>query len=186
MLSKEFSVPVSIENVKVSKNLFQIDGLDIGTPEGSKTKSSFYSKQIAVKSSLSDIRGEIMTVDSMTLSNNIIGVEFYNSTGSSNNWTTIMKMPTKAKKETHRKYLIKKLTLYNITVVLTKQNGQKQTFPTIEKLEFYNISDESGFPIDEIEKAITQTILKSVFEKFNILHLLQTPVNVIKKVIPIL
>ena len=186
MLSKEFSVPVNVENVKISKNLLQIDGLDLGTPKGSKTKSSFYSKQIDVVSSLSKIREEVLTVDSMTLSNNIIGVEFYNSSGTSNNWTTIMNTPSRAKKATNRKYLIKKLTLYNITVVLTKQDGQKQTFPTIDKLEFYNITDETGFPIDEIEKAIAQAILKSVFGKFNLLHLLNTPVNVIKKVIPLL
>lgn len=127
-----------------------------------------------------------MTIDSMTLSNNIIGVEFYNSSGTSNNWTRIMETPSKSKKETHRKYLIKKLTMNNITVVLTKQNGQKQTFPTIDKLEFYNISDETGFPIDELEKAIANEVLKSVFGKFNIMHLLKTPVNIIKKVVPIL
>lgn len=45
MLSKEFNVPVSVENVSLHKHLMQIDGLDIGTPKGSKTKSSFYSKK---------------------------------------------------------------------------------------------------------------------------------------------
>ncbi len=145
-------------------------------------------KKIDVRSSISQVRAETLTIDSFTLSNNIIGVEFYNSSGSSNNWTTIMSTPTKSKKQTQRKYLIKKLTLTNINVVLTKANGQKQTFPTIDKLEFNNITDETGFPIDEIEKAIANAILKSVFQKFNILHLLDNipPVNVIKKIIPLL
>ena len=58
-------------------------------------------------------------------------------------------------------------------------------FPTIEKLEFYNISDETGFPIEEVEKAIAHAILKSVFQKFNLLHLIQAPVKIIEKVIPI-
>ena len=99
-----------------------------------------------------------------------------------------MNTPTKSKKETKRKYLIKKLTLYNITVILTKADGQKETFPTIDKLEFYNITDETGFPIDEIEKAIAQAILKSVLGKFKLLHLLENApgVNLIKKVIPII
>ncbi|NGX32127.1 MAG: hypothetical protein K1060chlam4_00168 [Candidatus Anoxychlamydiales bacterium] len=188
MLTKEFNVPVSVQNVTITKKHLKIDDLNIGTPKGSKTDSSFFSKKIDVRSSLSQVRAETLTIDSFTLTNNIIGVEFYNSSGSSNNWTTLMNTPSKSKKETKKKYLIKKLTLNNITVVLTKENGQKQTFPTIEKLEFYNITDETGFPIDEIEKAIAQAILKSVFEKYNLLHLLEKVpgVNIIKKAIPIL
>lgn len=187
-LSKELSVPVSIENVIISKNNLVIEDLDIGTPKSSKTKSSFSSKIIDVHTSLEHLRGETLTINSLSFEDNIIGVEFYNATGTNNNWATIMSTPTKSKKETKRKYLIKKLTLTNITVVLTKANGQKQTFPTIDKLEFYNISDETGFPIDEIEKAIAQAVLKSVFEKFNLLHLLDKipPINIIKKAIPLL
>jgi len=188
LLSKEFNVPVSIQNVTITKKHLKVDDLNIGTPKGSKTTSSFFSKKIDVSSTLSQVRAKTLTIDSFTLSNNVIGVEFYNSSGSNNNWTTLMNTPSKSKKETKRKYLIKKLTLYNITVVLTKENGQKQTFPTIDKLEFYNISDETGFPIDEIEKAIAQAILKSVFEKFKIMHLLKNVpgVNIIKKAIPII
>ena len=187
-ISKELSVPVSIENVILSKHNMIIEELDVGTPKGSKTKSSFSSRIIDVETSLKHLRGETLTINSLTFENNIISVEFYNATGTSNNWTTIMSTPTKSKKQTQRKYLIKKLTLTNINVVLTKANGQKQTFPTIDKLEFNNITDETGFPIDEIEKAIANAILKSVFQKFNILHLLDNipPVNVIKKIIPLL
>ncbi len=188
ILSKEFSVSVSIGNVDISKNKLKVKDLNIGTPKGSKTTSSFFTKELNVQSTLKDIKKESLTIESITLNNNIIAIEFYNETGTDNNWSRIMKIPTKGKKESHRKYLIKKLTLNNISVVLTKQNGQKQTFPTLEKLEFYNISDETGFPIDEIEKAIAQVILKSVFQKFNLLKLLQDlpPVQIIQKVIPIL
>jgi len=188
MLSKEFRVPVSIQNVTITKKHLKVDDLNIGTPKGSKTDSSFFSKKIDIRSSLSKIRSKTLTIDSFTLSNNIIGIEFYNSSGSDNNWTTILNTSSKSKIETKRKYLIKKLTLYNITVILTKADGQKQSFPTIDKLEFYNITDETGFPIDEIEKAIAQAVLKSVLEKFRLLHLLEKVpgVNIIKKVIPII
>ncbi len=188
MLSKEFNVPVSIQSVSITKKHLKIDDLNIGTPKGSKTESSFFSKKIDVRSSLSQIRSKTLTIDSFTLTNNIIGIEFYNSSGSKNNWATMMSSPIKSQNHPKRKYLIKKLTLYNITVVLTKANGQRQTFPTIEKLEFFNITDETGFPIEEIEKAIAQAIIKSVFEKFNLLHLLKNVpgMNIIKKIIPIL
>ena len=187
MISKELSVPVSIENVVISKHNLVIENLDVGTPKNSKTKSSFSSKIIDMETSLKHLRGETLTINSLMFQDSIIGIEFYNATGTNNNWATIMSTPTKSKKQTKRKYLIKKLILTNITVVLTKANGQKQTFPTIDRLEFENITDETGFPIDEIEKAIAQAVLRSVFQKFNLLHLFDNipPVNVIKKIVPL-
>lgn len=186
ILSREFSVPVAVGNVNISKDNLKIENLNIGTPKGSKTNSSFFSKKFNIKSSLKNIRKETLVIDSLTLDENIISVEFYNESGTDNNWSRIMKIPTRRKKESNRKYLIKKMTLNNISFVLTKKNGQRETFPTIDKLEFYNISDKTGFPIDEIEKAIADAILESVFQKFNLLHLIQPPVKIIKKVIPII
>jgi len=187
MLSKEFNVPVSVGNVDILKNNVKIKDLNIGTPKDSKTNSSFFTKEIDLKTTLKNIKRTGIIIDSFTLNNNIIGIEFYNKSGSDNNWKRMMQTPSKSKKSSDRKYLIKKLTLNKISVVLTKQNGQKQNFPTIEKLEFYNISDETGFPIDELEKAIAQAVLKSVFQKFNLLNLINDipPVKVIEKAIPI-
>lgn len=186
MLAKEFTVAVSVGNVDFSKNKLKVNDLNIGTPRNSQTKSSFYAKEIHLSSTLNAIRATRLTIESLTFNNSIISVEYYNDSGSDNNWVRILKTATRSKKPTDREYLIKKMTLNNVTVVLTKKNGQRQTFPTIEKLEFKNISNESGFPIDEIEKAITQAILKSVFEKFNLLNLIQEvePTKIIQKVVP--
>lgn len=187
VLSKEFTVPVTVGNIEIAKNYFKINDFNVGMPKGSHTKSSFFTKEFDIKAYLKNIKKEKITIESLTLNNNIISIEFYNDSGTDNNWSRILKTPTKSKKPSQKKYLIKKTTLNNITFVLIKKNGQKQTFPTIEKLEFYNISDETGFPIDELEKALANLILKSIFQKFNLLHLLQEvpPVQIIQKVIPI-
>jgi hypothetical protein len=185
ILSKEFNVPVLVGNVDISKNSLDIKGLNIGTPRGSKTKSSFYCKELDIKSSFEKIRQEVLTIDSFTLNNSIIGVEFYNSNGTDNNWIRMMKTSSLSKTKSKRKYLIKKLILNNTTVVLTKQNGQRQTFPTVPQLIVYNITEETGFPVEELEKAIANEILKSVFQRFNLLKLLeQAPSQIIKGVLP--
>lgn len=186
ILTREFSVLVTVGNVNLSKNNLKVQSLNVETPTGSKTSSSFYSEEINVSSTLKNINNQQLTIDSFTLKNNIISIEFYNESGSDNNWVRILNKPTKPEKVSNRKYLIKKLTLNNISLVLTKPNGQKQNFPTIEKLEFYNISDETGFPIEEIEKAITEIILNSVFQQFNLLNLLKesSPYKVLEKVFP--
>jgi len=183
-LSKEFKVSVSVGNINVTRNHLNINDLDIGTPEGSKTKSSFFSKEINFNTDLLKLKKETLVIDSIIMNNNIIGIEFYNSSGSDNNWGRILSSPTISKKPSKKKYLIKTLVLYNVTVVLTYQNGKKQTLPTIEKLEFQDISNETGFPIGEMEKAISQAVLKEALGKFNLLRLLQTPEKIIKKVLP--
>ncbi len=188
MLTKDFGVPVTIENITYSKNNLDIKNFDVSNPKGSQTKTALIAKNINISASLEEIKGDVLTVNSITLDNLMIGIEFYNSDGSKNNWATIMGMPPAKQKGKKRKYLIKTLTLNNIGVTLTKKDGTKQTFPTIKKIEFHNISDETGFPIDEIEKAIAHAILKSIFQQFNLENLLKTinPANIIKKAIPFL
>ena len=187
ILSNKFNVTVTIGNVNISKNNLLIKELSIKNPKGSKTNTAFYSKEIDIRTTLKNLKSEELTIKSLNFNNNIIGIEFYNKTGKDNNWNRILKSKN-SKNKIKRKYLIKKLILNNLTVILTKENSQKQTFPTIEKLEFYNISDETGFPIEEIEKAIAQTIIKSIFEKYNLLNLLKelSPTNLIKKITPII
>ena len=186
-LTKDFGVPVSIENITYSKNVLSLKKLDISNPKNSKTKTAFFSNTLDIKSTMKEIREEVLTIDSITLNDLKIGIEFYNKSGSENNWATIMQMPpAKKKSDKKRKYLIKRLTLNNIGVTLAKPDGTRQTFPTIEKLEFYNISDETGFPIDEIEKAIAHAVLKSILQKFSLENILKTisPQNIIKTILP--
>ncbi|MBN2478738.1 MAG: hypothetical protein JXA94_00765 [Parachlamydiales bacterium] len=187
-LSQNFGVPVSIENITFSKGNAKIKNLVVGNPKESKTSVSFSTKVIDINSTIKDMTGKVLTIDSIVFDNIFIGIEFYNKDGSSNNWATIMKnKPKESKKnKTPRKYLIKTLTLNNISVALTKTDGIRQTFPSLSKLEFYNITDETGFPIDEIEKAIANAILRSIFQKYALEQLLKTisPSNFMDRVIP--
>lgn len=154
----------------------------MANPKGSKTDTSFSCKNININSSFKNIRSKTLTINSITLDDIIIGVEFYNTLGTDNNWSRIMKTkekPTKSK----RNYLIKTLSLNNISIVLTKPDGSRQNLPSIQKLEFHNISDESGFPIDEIEKAIAHIILRSIFQKYHLLELIKSisPTDILNK-----
>ena len=180
-LTKDFGVSVSIENILLKKNQVDIKNFDISNPKKYKTKKAFFIKNLNIGYNFKELIGETLVIDSITFNDIFIGVEFYDSSGNENNWKEIMNMPPHSKNN-KKKYLIKKMSLNNISVKLTKNNGKTETFPTIDNLTFYNISDESGFPIDEIEKAIAHAVLKSIFEKFSLNHILDTinPKNIIK------
>ena len=102
-----------------------------------------------------------------------IEIEFYNASGEDNNWARILSRNDKEEKIS-RDYMIHTLILKNLTVEVTQSNGKVKRYPTIQEMEFHNISSATGFPIDEIEKAIFDLMIKEVFKKLLLDQLLKT------------
>lgn len=77
-------------------------------------------------------------------------------------------------------YLIKELKIDNLYVTIYKMDGSHELLPVIPNLSIKNISDESGFPVHQIEKAVYNEMLKSIFNIFDIKHLFQDTLNPLK------
>lgn len=175
-LSKQLNhVPVELSNLKLTKTEAKIFDLHIGTPKKSKTTTSLDTRLITVNATLQNLRANPLTVQEISMNDIFIGIEYYNLSGSNNNWVQILaKKKTEEKKATSKKYLIKKLTLRNLTVQVTDFQGKVTRYPTLDKLEFYDISDETGFPIDDIEKAILNAVLRAAFQKLGLDFLMES------------
>lgn len=176
-LSKALNgVPVSIEKIEYDKPILTIDDFHIGNPKGSKTKTAFKSDAIKVDATMDQIRGEVMTIEEIEISDVLVGLEFYNALKTKTNWGYILKSSAKEKKKggKEKDYLIRKLTLRNLTIQTTDHQGKTTNYPTIAKMEFKNISNKSGFPIDEIEKAIFDIMLQKALKEYGIKALEQT------------
>jgi hypothetical protein len=184
-LTKEFGVETIISNVNINTKNLNIYNLKMQNPKGSKLQNAFTCKKINFNSTIKNIRASTFTIDSISLDNMTISVELYNKSGSDNNWARIM-ATKETDPKTDRKYLIKTLNLNNINIVLYRNNKIENLKP-IKNLTFNNITNESGFPIEEIEKAIAHVILKHIFKQYNLSDLLKNidPVNIIKKSLPI-
>lgn len=189
VLSKQLhNVPVNIELLKLSKTNVQIENLFIGNPKRSKTETALETQEIDIEGSIQELRADPLTIDSITANNTLLAIEYYNDSGTENNWSIMLNDTEKKEKpkENGKGYLIRRLTFNNLTVQVTKANGETTRYPTLEKLEFYNISDETGFPIKDIEKAIFNVVLKSIFQRFGLDNLLKSldPTQWIPGVIP--
>lgn len=174
-ISKALKVSVSIGNLDYSKNHLIIGNLWIGNPPQSKTSTAFSSRQIDIYSTWKDIRGEVMTINDLEISDIALNVEYYNKSGDVNNWSVIMDSGSSEKKSS-RPYLIKTLVLNNLTVTVTDANGKATTYPMIKQLVIHNIYDETGFPIDQIEKAIFNLMLKQALQQLSLPNLIKTVV----------
>ena len=170
LLSRHLGVPVSIETLEITKENAQISHLWIGNPSGFKDKDAFTAQTIEVDSTYSQITGNPLIIDRIAMSN--LNIYLENNKNGETNWTRILKH-SDSKKPSNRHYLIKTLTLQNLTVQVTQPNGKVKRYPTIPSMEFHNISDETGFPINEIEKAIFNQMIKNLYQQFDIQNLLQ-------------
>jgi len=184
-LTNKLGVPVTIESTTIRKNELDINNLWIGNPEGSKTKRAFSSEINQIKGSPSELYNTPHTIDEVYMENIFVGVELYSADGKDNNWSLIL-----TKKKVHetkpRPYLIRKFIIRNLSIQLVKANGEVQNFPVIKEMVFYNISDETGFPIKDIEKALFNLVLKEVFKKIGLEQLMNTivPSSIPLKYVP--
>lgn len=187
-LQKQLGVPVRIEKLSIDTEETEIKKIHIGNPKGSKTKTAFASDKILIEYSLRQLFSDPLTIDTIELDNAFVGIEFYGSGEADTNWTRILNHQPKRKKQKQSDYMIRNVYINNLTVSVTSPNGKTKVYPTISQLEFHDISNESGLPIDEIEKAIFKLVLKSAIEKYGLKSILKSvnPQNLPFNLIPFL
>ncbi len=170
-LAKDFGVPARIDDISLSTTNINIKNFYLGNPPKSKTSTALTTKEINVNFNYKELKQKQTIIDSIILNDIFLGVEFYNKDGSKNNWISIMADDNK-KDKNDAEFLIKKIKLNNISVTLTQANGKAQSFSPIASLEFDNISNEGG--LDQIEKAITNEILKKILQQYNLLDVIRS------------
>jgi hypothetical protein len=181
-IGKQLGVSASIQQLDLSSTRAWIDRLWIGTPAGSRMQTSFAAQQMAVESKISQVLGDPLVIDTIALDNIFVGVELYSTDNKDNNWARMLGKPSKEQKG--RKYLIRTLVLTNLTVQVMKPDGSLKQYPTIPRMEFHNISSDTGLPLSEIEREIFRLVLKDLFQKIDLNQILDT-INAIKGGAPI-
>lgn len=165
VISKHLHVPVTIQSVDVTKTQIDMADLWIGTPSKSRTSTSFSAKTIEADMEVAQILKNPLIIDRIDISDIFVGIEYYEN--GETNWDTMLRGSSSRPKK-GRDYLIRTLTFENLTVEVTQANGQKKRYPTISRMEFHNISSETGLPLKEIEKAIFKLMMKDILDQFNL------------------
>lgn len=205
-LSHQLKVPVTLDSLIVRPKEINASELWIGTPKHSKTPTSFQADIIHVKTSFSELISSPLIIDTISLDKVFVGIEFYSKGQSAlslqasntltkgpsllkhfgSNWSYML-ASDQPKKKNKKDYLIRTLILKNLTVQVTPVSGKHTVYPTIPRIELHNISSETGFPIQEIEKAIFHLVLQHLFDKLDIKEILDTlpaPFNLPLKILP--
>ncbi|MGD2170334.1 MAG: hypothetical protein PVI40_08855, partial [Chlamydiota bacterium] len=90
-ISKQLNgVPVNIESMEFSKDNLKVKNLFIGNPPQSKTATALESQLIDVDATLQEIRGKRLTIEGITVDDSLLAIEFYNQSGTENNWSYML------------------------------------------------------------------------------------------------
>lgn len=187
LLSKNFGFPLTIQELYISSHGVKVKNLTINNiKKSSKYNPALFCQTIKIKTTLKQLRQKILAIDEISLNKIDLNIQFYDNARSLSNFNDIIEAKTpNLHKKKKRAYLVQKLILNDLDVQLIFYNG-KITKVHIPKLVFYNISEKSGFPVEQLEKAILHAIVRSIFDKFGIKNILRnvSPENLLPKIDP--
>ncbi len=170
------NAPVSIDSIGYKEDVFTVNRLSISTI-AEPQKTAFFTKTLSVYANWKQLFKRPIVIDAIQAKDVYIHITLYKD--GSSNWSKIL-----GKKESQSKngaaYLIKQLSLKNLQVTVAS-SGKVKTYPIIDEITLYNISNETGFPIHEVEKAIFRLVLKKLFDDFGI----KTIEKILDRVLPI-
>ena len=155
---------MSIESLELRKQSATISDLKIGNPPRFQTPNAFTARSIDITTTFNQLRANPLVIDEIVMDDLNIYLESLKNNDT--NWNQILAHHHDGVSKRH--YLIKTLILRNLTVQVTQANGQVKNYPALARMEFHNISDETGFPVNEIEKAILNQIMKDLFKQLDL------------------
>lgn len=168
IIQKPLGVPVSLGNLDITAQGASLTNLDIKNPKGFNSPSAFTAQSIEIDTTFAQMRADPLTIDRIEMNNLLVTIEA--SKSGQTNWDRILGNAPPSSGKRH--WLIKTLTLNNLTVQVIQPNGSIKQYPTLPHMEFYNLSDQTGFPVDQIEKAILNEVMKNLLRNFNLKNLL--------------
>jgi len=157
-ISHQMKMHISIAGIKIRPTFSKIYRFHIRNPAHARGRTAFSAKNIIVDYQFKELREEPVTIDQIEVNDAFMGIEFYNTFGTQNNWTELLSKLNKKKKSTTDVH-IRKLVINNLEVEIRKMGlagvfGSPIQTKTIKRLEFDNINSKDGFPTEQLIQAI--------------------------------
>ncbi len=167
-LSRQLGVPVRMEAIEMHTKGAFIEHLWIGNPPRSQTTTAFSAESIDIDTTLQKIFGHPLLIEEILVREIFVGIEYYDSKKQVSNWNVILQPPSPSQGQPGgRDYLIRTLRLENLKIEVTHANGKIERY-SLPQMEFHNLTSETGFPVDEIEKAIFQQMMLNLIQQFHL------------------
>jgi len=151
-IGQRLGVSVTIDSMDVSRSGAKINHLAVRNPSGKgfRVSPALTIDTIEIDTTLKQLSSSPLTIDRFELDNMKITLEY--SESGPTNWGYILN--TKRIGLTRRTWQIRSLIFTNLMVQTIDPAGTIQEYPSLARLEFNDLSNETGIPVDDIKKAI--------------------------------
>jgi uncharacterized protein involved in outer membrane biogenesis len=171
-LTKNLNTEVKIEGVSVGFESIEVIGLKIANPKNSTLKNAFSADSIEIDFNFSSLFKDTIIIEEIAIDNAKIGIDFYNATGTENNWKTILKnIPSSdqsqesssdGKTKPQKQFIINKLILTD-----TQVEAQHKLFgpysvliPLKEEIVFNNLTSQNAVDLKDAFTLIFKSLLE--------------------------
>lgn len=169
-LSKKLSCTLSIKEVKLGLNSLTLKGVQIKNPPNCRLPYALTNGSIVVTANLWDFLKGTIPISQIHLESGILGIELYNSSGSENNWNTLLKEFTL--KRDGKGFTIDRLVVTNLQF---KGLRSKKEFPIspLYYLELDHLGTLRPLCMGQVGQSLFEGILFNLKTKPHLAHLLE-------------
>lgn len=179
-LSQKLQVTVSVDSMGLRTKKIIVHNLQIGNPSGYSLAKAFSAKKINIEVHPTELFSDHVVVEEIVASDVDLGLEFDSKTSGKGNWTVIMsnfknQLQNEPEHPKKRSVLIKRIVFTNInTQLLFHGEGNVHQLPTIDRMEFTNISSNDGLPIDQLTESVLGQMLIEIFRQHHLENMLDS------------
>ncbi len=154
-LARQLKVGVNIGDIDIGWDTISVDKFDINNPKGSVLTKALSAKSMEIDCPLKRYFARHVVIDTVTVNDVYVSFEFDSTDSIHGNWTTLMtnymRSPKSAKKS-HRRAVIKRLVLNNISADLVYRNeGSKvRTLQHIDQIVLLDVTSTGGLPVHQL------------------------------------
>lgn len=162
-LSKKLHARVSLDEININFDSFEITGLRIESLSKSYMPYAFSGGVIVVEMNLLELFKSKVHIKRIKIIDPKICLELYNSYGNDNNWAHILNnLPMESP---GKKFALDQLMMSNLQFEVFRSNGRVISLPAIPYLEFKNFGSRNGLTMPELSKIVFQTILYTLTKR---------------------
>ncbi len=171
-----------VHGLAASTHSISLKGLEVYNPIGSKIPHAVKANAIILDGSFTAYLNKTIHLNELKIDSPTLGIELYNSSGSSNNWAHLLKsLPLSSGGERH--FIIDRLVITNIQFDAVKANGKRISIPSIPYLEFRNLGTDHPLTTSELSRIIFQSLLSIVAKEAALSKILNNVMPLSKAII---
>lgn len=164
-LGKTLNYEAKIATLTPGFSSTKIGNFYLKNVQGAKVDHALSIEETEANYSLNELRGETLTINEITLRDVTIAVEFYNGTGTNNNWKAItdnlIKEPSADDEK--KKMLIRKTVIENLTLLIIRQGSDQIEEKKFDRLVFENIGTDQPIPTDAFIGIFIENLMRQLF-----------------------